>query len=37
MLPILDGHADSDAYFIMIENNAAEIIAMIKGEMNNVG
>ena len=34
ILPILDGHAGSDAHFTTIENNAAEIIAFIKENLN---
>lgn len=34
ILPILDGHAGSDAHFTTIENNAAEVIAFIKENLN---
>ena len=34
ILPILDGHAGSDAHFTTIENNAAEIIAFIKENLD---
>ena len=34
ILPILDGHAGSDSHFTTIENNAAEIIAFIKENLN---
>ena len=34
ILPILDGHAGSDAHFSTIENNAAEIIDFIKENLN---
>ena len=30
VIPILDGHSDSDTNFISIENNASEIINFIK-------
>jgi len=41
VLPILDGHADSDAHFISIEENAARLIAYIDthfgGQVTAVG
>ena len=34
VLPILDGHADSDTHFTTIENNAVEIISFIQDYFN---
>ena len=34
VIPILDGHSDSDTNFISIENNASEIINFINENYN---